>query len=378
MGGHAESRAVRILRGKTAGAAALGFLLLGIGFTALARALPAPAACGWFALASSGWIYFIFLLWTNLEQNRVEAGPVFDTLGPANLLTIGRAALMASFMGFLAIARPHGAPAWLPGSLYLAAALPDFVDGILARRTGRVTRLGEILDLNVDSAGVFAAAVLAVRYGIVPWWYLPIGLARYLFVIGVRLRGRFGLPVRELPPSIRRRGFAALKMGFMFVVLFPVFGPPATHLAAAAFGAPFAVGFLWDWGLVTGRIRPGTGGPDSAAVRAVTEYLPVLLRAAAVWLTWLVAGPLLSVPEASGIGLLQIGTGVLIGLGVTTHTAAMLAAGLLGAGQNLVPLDASGRLLVFVLVGLIFLGGGRFALLAVEERLVARQIGDPD
>jgi hypothetical protein len=167
-------------------------------------------------------------------------------------------------------------------------------------------------------------------------------------------------------------------MGFMFVVLFPVFGPPATHLAAAAFGAPFAVGFLWDWGLVTGRIRPGTGGPDSAAVRAVTEYLPVLLRAAAVWLTWLVAGPLLSVPEASGIGLLQIGTGVLIGLGVTTHTAAMLAAGLLGAGQNLVPLDASGRLLVFVLVGLIFLGGGRFALLAVEERLVARQIGDPD
>jgi CDP-diacylglycerol--glycerol-3-phosphate 3-phosphatidyltransferase len=285
---------------------------------------------------------------------------------------------MAAFTGLLFVPRHEGGlAAWLPGLLYTAAALPDYVDGIIARRTGRVTRLGEVLDMNVDSVGVFAAATLAVLYGIVPWWYLPIGLARYLFVIGIRLRERFGLPVHELPPSVRRRGFAALTMGFLFVVLFPVFGPPATHLAAAAFGLPFAAGFIWDWGLVTGRIRPGTGGPDSPAVRVVVKGLPVLLRAAAVILTVSEAGRHLAGPETRGFGFLQIGSAALIGLGVATHSTAMLAAVLLGLSQNLAPLTPVGSLLVFVLTGLIFLGGGRFALLPVEDRLIHRRVGDP-
>ena len=377
MDGYSEAQAIRNLRWKAAGTTVLGFILLWSGLPVLSGPLPAAAAFRWLALASSAWLYFSIILWNNLKKNRAGDGTLHPTLGPANGVTLFRAVLMAAFTGLLLVPRLEGSGAWLPGLLYTAAALPDYVDGIIARRTGRVTPLGEVLDMNVDSVGVFAAAALAVLYGIVPSWYLPIGLARYLFVIGIRLRERFGLPIRELPPSVRRRGFAALKMGFMFVVLFPVFGPPATHLAAAAFGLPFAVGFIWDWGLVTGRIRPGAWGRDSAVVHALVEKLPVLLRTAAVVLTLSAAGRHLADPDTRAFGFLEVGAAILIGLGVATHSAAMLAAVLLGLSQNLAPLTPAGSLLVFVLIGLIFLGGGRFALLPVEDRLIQGRIGDP-
>jgi hypothetical protein len=166
-------------------------------------------------------------------------------------------------------------------------------------------------------------------------------------------------------------------MGFMFAVLFPVFRPPATHLTAAALGLPFAAGFLWDWGLATGRIRPGTAGPGSPAVRALVDWFPLLLRLMAVVFGIFVIGEHLAAPAARVIGFLEIGAIALIALGVGVHAAAILGAVLLGLAQNTVPLALAGSALVFVYVGLVFLGGGRFSLLPVEDRLITQRIGDP-
>ena len=214
----------------------------------------------WLAVSLSALAYFAAVLWRSLGANhRPAEEALLPGLGPANGLTMLRAVLMSAVAGFLFSPIPVGAFAWLPGALYTLASLPDFIDGIVARLTDSVTELGGILDMTVDSVGVLVATSLAVQYGSVPWWYLPIGLARYLFVFGLRLRERAGLPVHELPFSHRRRGFAALKMGFMFVMLFPLFGPPGTHLAAASFALPFAAGFLWDWALASGRPAAASG-----------------------------------------------------------------------------------------------------------------------
>ena len=354
------------------------------GFTALAAAqpffrvvLPRGRVSDWLLAAVLVWAYFSIILFRNLSQNRASAdGSLRLNLGPANTLTLARAVAMAAFAGLLAVPRPAGAYAWLPGVLYTAAALPDFVDGIIARKTDSASRLGELLDMNVDSVGVLAATTLAAVYGIVPWWYLPIGLARYLFVAGVWVRTRLGQPVYDLPPSVRRRGFAALKMGFLFVVLFPIFRPPGTHIAAAAFGIPFALGFLWDWGLTTGRIRPGTWGPETPFVRALVNDLPVLLRAAYFWLALPALAAHLADPALRWLGAAELVAAVLLALGAAAHSTAIGAAILIGINQHLAPLAGAQLWLVPVVVGLIFLGSGRFSLWPVEDRLIFHRIGD--
>lgn len=78
----------------------------------------------------------------------------------------------------------------------------DFFDGFVARYTSRETRLGAILDIEFDGLGILIAVGLAIQYGHLPPWYLILGMARQLFILGIWLRRRLGKPVRELPPPI--------------------------------------------------------------------------------------------------------------------------------------------------------------------------------
>ncbi len=71
-------------------------------------------------------------------------------------------------------------------------------------------------------------------------------------VLANYLRKRRGLPLFDLPPSQIRRPFAALQMGFIAVVLMPVYFPPVTQVAAWVFMLPFLANFLRDWLAVCG------------------------------------------------------------------------------------------------------------------------------
>lgn len=353
--------------------------LLG-GFSLAGQWWPDPEqAIRWVALSLAAHVYFTGVLLRGLPLNhRPGESMLLPSLGLANALTLLRAVLMSAVVGFLLSPRPEGWSAWLPGVLYTAASLPDYIDGIVARKTNHVTRLGEILDMNVDSVGVFTATFLAYRYGVVPWWYLPIGLARYLFVAGILVREKLGLPVHELPFSHRRRGFAALKMGFMFVMLFPLFGPPGTHVAAAAFGIPFLIAFVWDWALVAGWVRPETGDRFDQWKKLVLTAAPWLLRFLAVALILPVLGDHFRNPDLQLLAWLEAGITVLLAAGIAPRSAAIAAVCLVGVNQNIAPLDPEQLALIVVYIALIFLGSGRFSLWPVEEMLVMHRFGDPD
>ncbi|MEZ4717647.1 MAG: CDP-alcohol phosphatidyltransferase family protein [Caldilineaceae bacterium] len=55
----------------------------------------------------------------------------------------------------------------------------------MARITNHSTKLGEMLDMEYDVIGIFAAVLLAISYGQLPVWYLGIGLARRFFWPGI-------------------------------------------------------------------------------------------------------------------------------------------------------------------------------------------------
>ena len=245
---HDQVSVLRQLRLKWALFAGVCLLLLVSGAITLFPTWAPEHTLRWSIIASLAIIYLLVVFWRNLGANhRRSETQLLPALGWGNLMTLFRGLMIAGLLGFLFSPAPQGWLVWAPGVLYTLVCLADFLDGYLARVTNHVTRLGEALDMSFDGVGVLGAVLLAIQYGQLPAWYITVGMARYLFLAGMWLRQRGGKVNYPLPPSIRRRGLAGLQMGFLAVMLWPIFSPPGTYIAAALFGLPFLISFLFDW-----------------------------------------------------------------------------------------------------------------------------------
>lgn len=329
----------------------------------------------WFLVAALTYGAILWILGRNLDKNhRPGEEALFPTLGLGNTISLLRGVLMAALSGFLFLTRPLGKAAWLPGILYTAAALPDFLDGAVARLRDHVTELGAKLDVSIDSLGVLAVTAVAVQYEQVPAWYLLVGLARYLFLAGIWIRERLGKPVYELRYSIRRRGFAGLSMGFFFVVLYPIFGPPSTYLAATVFGIYILGGFLWDWLLVSGVLSHNNRQRFDGLKAFALRWLPLGLRAALIPLVWLHLAP--QSWTLTPLLLVEIIVSLAVLVGLAGRVNAIVALISLGLQQAATSLDWAGMTLIIVYANLLFLGTGAFSLWPVEDNLIYKRVGD--
>jgi len=350
-------------------------------------------AIRWTILSAGTMLYQLWVLWKGLERNfRPAEGRLLSSFGAGNSMTLLRGILVACLAGFLLVPRPAGWLAWIPGALYILAVLADFLDGYLARISGTVTKLGEILDMSFDGLGVLIAALLAVGYGQVPAWYLSVALARYVFLGGMRLRTWLGKPVFDLPPSTSRRTFAGLQMGFIAIVLLPAFSPPGTHIAATVFALPFLFGFTWDWLFVSGVLR-SENKALSRLQAIVSDWAPVLLRIVILFIS---AGPISQrflnytqqvefytargMPSAEiGVLILAMLETVIVGLlllGVSGRVTAVVALLVLGFNQIFASLTTSQILLVIACTIILFTGTGAFSLWTPENRIIYRRAGE--
>jgi len=385
------------LRLRWAIAALCSGLFLAGGYRLLAFEWQPGYAARWLLQTGAAIIYLLWVLWRSLEYNirNGETGLLAE-FGAGNTMTVFRGILIAGLSGFLLLPRPSGWLAWAPGVLFTAAGLSDFLDGYLARVTNHATRMGEILDISFDSLGMLAAALLAVQYGQVPVWYLLVAVARYLFLMGIWLRKRRGLPVYDLPPSIRRRAFAGVQMGFLFFVLLPVFSPPYTYIAAFVFAVPFLIGFLIDWLIVSGHLAgQASARPLSRQQRAntVLNWLPTGLRSiAAVLITgqialWFQNYPVLaSLGAQMGIsyapavvyiiGLAQAAVMVFLLLGASGRISAIVGLVLLSLQQMSTSLTPIQITLIMLYAAILYLGTGPLSLWKPEDRWIYRRAGD--
>ncbi|SFR33002.1 CDP-alcohol phosphatidyltransferase family protein [Halogeometricum limi] len=209
------------------------------------------AGAPWGAVSAAGVLGVVGFARRHAHRNRPsERGRVFDSLGAANAVTLCRGVVVAFLAGVLVVPAPVG---WLPALLYGAVAASDPVDGAIARLRDRTTLLGARLDVNVDAAGLLVAALVGVSVGSLPPWYLAVGAARYLFVLGAWRRRRRGLPVFELPHGDTRRALAGIQMAVTAVALAPVVPQWAGWTLATVTMLPFLGNFLVDWFVVTGR-----------------------------------------------------------------------------------------------------------------------------
>lgn len=114
-----------------------------------------------------------------------------------NVLSAVRIALVPVFL--ILLVQGHDILALL---VLVVSSITDYLDGVLARSLGQITRLGQLLDPAADRLFIFATLIGLALRDIVPWWLVAIIVARdvMLLVLGVVLANHgFGpLPVHHL------------------------------------------------------------------------------------------------------------------------------------------------------------------------------------
>ncbi|MCB0917795.1 MAG: CDP-alcohol phosphatidyltransferase family protein [Actinobacteria bacterium] len=91
---------------------------------------------------------------------------------------------------------------WWALLVLVLSGISDWADGKIARATGQISRVGQILDPLADRLYIAAALLgLAIR-DIIPWWLVGILVLRELvllvMLIPLKRRGLVGLPVHFL------------------------------------------------------------------------------------------------------------------------------------------------------------------------------------
>ncbi len=136
-----------------------------------------------------------------------------------NLLTCSRLFLSAIFV-FLLLR--HGASfRILALATFILASFTDYWDGYLARRGGRVTGFGRLMDPIADKTLTLSAFIAFAFLRLVPLWAVLAILARDLLVTALRFR----LPVDDPSQAARQSGkqktvlqIAAILLILLFLV----------------------------------------------------------------------------------------------------------------------------------------------------------------
>lgn len=207
------------------------------------------------------------------ESTQRPAGPVVSdrVLTVPNALSALRIALVPVFLVLVLVGLDAAALV-----VIIVSSLSDFLDGIIARRFGQITKLGQLLDPAADRLFIFAAVIaLAVR-DVVPWWVVGVIVGRdvFLAVLGLVLaqRGYGPLPVHHLGKLATFALFYALPL----LVLGQAF--PSVQAVSDPIGWGFTIwgAFLYWWAgiLYLRQTIELTGKPPRIALDASDTLSP--------------------------------------------------------------------------------------------------------
>jgi len=132
-----------------------------------------------------------------------------------NAISIARLALIPVFLWLVLVVRADLAAV----AVLAVSGISDWADGVIARRTGQISRLGRLLDPLVDRLTIAATLVGLALRDLIPWWLVLLLAGRELVLLALlpalRRRGLVALPVHYLGKAAT----FALYWGFPFVLV---------------------------------------------------------------------------------------------------------------------------------------------------------------
>jgi CDP-diacylglycerol--glycerol-3-phosphate 3-phosphatidyltransferase len=105
-------------------------------------------------------------------------------MSPADQLTVARALSVPVVVALYAW--PFGGHAYWATAAFCVAMTTDWLDGRLARRHGRTSPLGSLLDPIADKILVLGALVMLVGLDVVPAWMVAVIVVREVLITGLR------------------------------------------------------------------------------------------------------------------------------------------------------------------------------------------------
>jgi phosphatidylglycerophosphate synthase len=219
-----------------------------------------------------------------------------DRFGPADWVTLARAALAAGAAALVADSFAASVPVALLVSLASLALVLDAVDGRIARRTGTTSALGEHMDAEVDAFLILVLSVYVARSA--GAWVLAIGAARYAFLAAGYVAPWLRAP---LPPRYWRKVVCATQGVVLTIAAAQVLPSPLTDaalgVALVLLAESFGRDVLWLWrhrrreapaSLAAGDSGLADGppaGPGRGRARA-RSVVAVLLTTASIVIVW--------------------------------------------------------------------------------------------
>jgi cardiolipin synthase len=174
----------------------------------------------------------------NVQETEVQTDRILTI---PNMLSFLRILGVPLFLWLVLVPEADG---WAV-ALLMVSGFTDWLDGTIARATGQISRLGQLLDPIADRLYIAATLLgLAIR-AIIPWWLVIALLGRDLVLAVVlavlKRRGITGLPVHFLGKAAT----FCLLIGFPLLLL----GAAATGTGVSVADVSRAVGWAFAiWG----------------------------------------------------------------------------------------------------------------------------------
>ena len=105
-------------------------------------------------------------------------------MSPADQLTVARA--LSVPIVIVLFAWDFDGHAYWATAVFCVAMATDWLDGRLARRHGRSSPLGSLLDPIADKVLVLAALVMLIEQGVIPAWMVAAIVVREVLITGLR------------------------------------------------------------------------------------------------------------------------------------------------------------------------------------------------
>jgi cardiolipin synthase (CMP-forming) len=178
-----------------------------------------------------------------------------------NLITLSRIVLM-----LIATALYFSGRQGVAIALAVVAGVTDYLDGAIARATGQVTRLGEILDQFCDLCYESLALTVAIHAGFFPPYFILLYLFREFWVLTIRRSLAYA--GKNIPSSL----LGKLKTNFVMWGFLPTFlalsgvWPSATPFLTQAGRIIVSAGLVLSYLSVIGYTRAFLAGYESLGV----------------------------------------------------------------------------------------------------------------
>lgn len=106
-----------------------------------------------------------------------------------NILTIVRICMVPVFVVLLALNNVWEYMKYIALGIYVLASITDYLDGIIARKKGLITKFGKLMDPLADKILVAAGFIMLTGMGIIPAWVTVIVVGRDFLLNTLRMFG---------------------------------------------------------------------------------------------------------------------------------------------------------------------------------------------